>query len=71
MVKNKDKDMEDVLAAERSRGRRQPQSVPSREERRLLRRIAAMILDKNCSLSDLFFAMSSGCKSSLSGFGIT
>ena len=52
MAKSKDRDIQDVTAAESSRGKRRPQSVQSIEERRLLRRVAEMILDRNCALSD-------------------
>jgi hypothetical protein len=52
MAKSKDRDIQDVMAAESSRGKRRPQSVQSIEERRLLRRVAEMILDRNCELSD-------------------
>lgn len=50
--KDREEDLKDVMAAEASRGRRRPQTVRSREEQRLLRSIARMILDRNCGLDD-------------------
>jgi len=52
MPEDKDRDIRDVMAAESSRGKRRPQTVQAIEEQRLLRRVAQMILDKNCELSD-------------------
>jgi len=44
-----DDDLEDVIAAETSRGRPQPKRMLSLERKRRLRRAAARLADSNCT----------------------
>jgi myo-inositol catabolism protein IolC len=50
MAKDKDQDLRHVMAAEGSRGRRQPLKVVSLEERRQRQRIVQMIANPDCDV---------------------
>jgi len=52
MAKKKDVDLEQVMAEERSRGRRQPVKAENLEISRQIRKIIRMIENKECTRED-------------------
>ena len=52
--KDKDTDLQQVMAEERSRGSRRPVKAVNLEIKRRIQRVARMLTDKNCQERDYF-----------------